>query len=120
MPSSVQATFTATVGDTAVLQCPIPPGALLQYYSVEWIKNSIPIAERVNSLDAVSIDRNKYDIDDAYSLVIDSVNMNDSNSIYQCVLYVSNPLTNTKQKVQTFPNSNILLSLIILQGNFIF
>ena len=116
MPNSVKTTFTATVGYTALLQCPIPPGALLSYYSVEWIKDSTPIAERVNSLDAMSIDHNKYDIDDVYSLVINSVNMNDSNSIYQCSLYVSNPLTNTKEKVQTFPNSSILLSLIIHQG----
>lgn len=117
VPGSLQTTFSAMVGDTVVIKCPISPGALLQSYSVEWIRNNTLIAERVNFQDVMSTDRNKYDIDDAYSLVIHSIDVNDSYFNYQCALFSLNPLTDVKQEVQTFPNRSILLSVIVLQGN---
>ena len=116
VPSSVQTTFTARVGDTAVLQCPIAPGALLQSYSVRWMKDSTFIAERMNSQDAMYTDPERYDIDDAYSLLIHSVNVNDSSSNYRCVLFITNPRTDTKQEVQPYPNREIPLRLNII-GN---
>ena len=100
MPSSVQTTFTARVGDTAVLRCPIEPGALLQFYSVTWMKDSTSIAKRVNYQNFMSIDPERYDIDDDYSLLIHSVDANDSSSTYKCVLSVTYPRTSTKQELQ--------------------
>ena len=116
VPSSVQTTFTARVGNTAVLQCPIAPGALLQYYSVMWTKDSTLIGERGNSQDIMYTDPERYDIDYAYSLLIHSVNVNDSSSNYQCVLFITNPHTDTKQEVQPYPNREIPLTLNII-GN---
>ena len=37
---TIQTNFTAIVGDTVVMLCPVPPGALMQYYSVEWMKEN--------------------------------------------------------------------------------
>ena len=104
MPSSVQTTFTARVGDTAVLRCPIEPGALLQFYSVIWMKDSTMIGahERANYQNFMSIDPERYDIDDDYSLLIHSVNANDSSSNYKCVLSVTYPRTDTKHELQPY------------------
>ena len=113
VPNSVSNTFTVTaiVGDTAVLPCPISPGALLQSYSVRWIKDAVLIVSTMNLQNIMRTDP-KYDVDGAYSLVIHSVSMNDSSSNYQCMLYSTNPNTDARTEVQ--PNHDILLSLNIL------
>ena len=92
-------TFTARVGDTAILPCPTPPGALIQYYSVRWMKDDVTIIT-ADSPQAITQVDPKFDVDTTYSLVIHSVNLNDSSSNYRCELSVTNPLTNTKQVVQ--------------------
>ena len=113
VPLSVETTFTAIVGDTAVLTCPISPGTLLQSYSVRWMKDSVAIVDTMNPQNVMRAEHDpKYDIDSTYSLVIYSVNMNDSSSGYQCVMFSTNPLTGTKSEVQ--PNRTIPLSLNIL------
>ena len=112
VPSSVQTTFTARVGDTAVLQCPIEPGALLQSYSVIWMRDSISIAERVNYRNFMSIDPERYDIDDDYSLLIHAVNANDSSSNYKCVVSVTYPRTDTKQELRQVHEIPLTLNII--------
>ena len=89
---SIQINFTVTVGDTVVMPCPVPPGALMQYY----------IADP------------RYGIDGAYSLVISSVDVNDSSSSYECVLHSTNPITNVRQELQAYPERDILLTLHVL------
>ena len=54
----------------------------------------------------------KYDVDGAYSLVIHSVNMNDSSSNYQCMLYSTNPNTDAWPELR--PDHDVILSLNIL------
>ena len=104
--------FTATVGDTAVLTCPIPPGALLQSYSVIWMKDSLPI---LSAQDQITKTDPRYRINDAFSLIIESVDVNDSSSSYQCVMYSTNPITGVRQELQPQPERDILLSLTILE-----
>ena len=91
-----------------VLPCPFKPGALLQYYSVKWMKDSIEIAESSNS---------KYRIDRAtYALIIDPVSVNDTSSNYQCQMFVTNPITEVKQELQFYPQptSDVSLSLTVV------
>ena len=46
----------------------------------------------------------RYDIDRAtYALIIDPVDENDTSSSYECQVFVTNPITNTKQRLQYFP-----------------
>lgn len=93
-------TFTARVGETAILPCPTPPGALIQYYSVRWMKDDVTIIT-ADSTQAITQVDPKFDVDTtSYSLIIHSVNLNDSSSNYHCELSVTNPLTKTKQVVQ--------------------
>ncbi len=114
VPSSIQTIFTARAGDTAVLRCPITPGALLQSYSVKWMKDNTLIAGRVNSQNVTSIDPERYDIDNAYSLLIRSINANDSSSNYQCVLFVTFPRTGVKQEVRSHRARELPLTLKII------
>ena len=97
--------FTATSGDRVVLPCPIQPGALLQQYSVRWKKGNTLIAEATTA-----DDDSQYNIDRAnYSLIINSVTINDTNLDYQCELKVTNPVSATVQILQ--PSSLIPVSL---------
>ena len=94
--------ITAPSGDRALLPCPIQPGALLQYYSVAWMKASVTIAEltTTNPQDIRKTD-SRYDIDRAtYALIIDPVSVNDTNTNYQCQVSVQNPMTNTQQQLR--------------------
>ena len=103
VPGSFQTTFTVRVGETAILPCPIQPGALSQYYSVIWMKDSVEIIRANNPQTIMAQNGNsRLDLDSAYSLVIHSVNLNDSSSNYQCMVFVINPntpLSHTKQEV---------------------
>ena len=93
-----------------VLPCPFKPGALLQYYTVKWMKDSIEIAKAPNC-------NSKYRIDRAtYALIIDPVSVNDTSSSYQCQMFVTNPKTNTKVQLQFYPQptSEISLSLTVV------
>ena len=92
--------ITALLGDRVDLHCPIQPGALLQHYSVIWMKDGVEIA---NS-QSIREPNNRYDIDRAtYALIIDPMDENDTSSNYQCQVFVTNPITNTKQRLQYFP-----------------
>ena len=110
---SLQINFTATVGDTAVLPCPILPGALLRSYSVMWMKDSLPI---LNAQDQITKTDPRYRVNDAFSLIIESVDVNDSSSSYQCVLFFMNPITGAKQELQTDPERDILLTLNVFDN----
>ena len=115
MTTAVQTTFTATSGDRVVLQCPIQPGALLEYYSVKWMRGNILIAQRTRNPHGVSTVDSRYSIDTtSYSLVIDNVNDNDSSTNYRCALFVTNPLTNVLQELRFSQNRDVLLSLLVL------
>ena len=104
-----QTNFTVAQGETAILECPIQPGALLQQYSVSWYKESIEIARANNPQTVTTVDDSRYKIDrDTYSLIIDSANTNDTSS-YRCVLFVTNPITNSQKELQP----SITLSLTV-------
>ena len=103
--------FTAIVGDSAVLNCPIQPGALLQYYSVSWTKRDIAIADLSTSLGFRSMD-SRYSIDrSSFSLTIHSVNVNDSDTSYKCEIYVR---TTTGDNTQLRPSRELSLTLNVL------
>jgi hypothetical protein len=54
----------------------------------------------------------RYDIDRAtYALTIDPVDESDTSSNYQCQVFVTNPITNTKQQLQLA--SGVQLSLTV-------
>jgi hypothetical protein len=58
----------------------------------------------------------RYDIDRAtYALIIDPVDEIDTSSSYQCQVFVTNPITNTQQQLQYYPQlaSGVQLSLTI-------
>ena len=100
--------YTTLSGTKVVLPCPFKPGALLQYYAVVWRKDSIEIAIAPNS---------KYRIDGAtYALIIDPVSVNDTSSNYQCQMFVTNPITDSKQELQFYPQptSDVSLSLTVV------
>ena len=95
---SIQTTFSATSGDTAIIECPVKPGALLQHYYVAWYKDDNLIAE----LDNLEQTDSRYDIDrSTFSLIINSSNINDTSTNYQCEVYVQNPLSDTNTKINT-------------------
>ena len=99
-------------GNTVVLPCPIQPGALLQQYSVVWRKGDTRIVEATNPQDVTAAET-RYNIDRAtYSLIIDSVNINDTSSGYRCELSVANPTTNAKTTLQL--SSEVSLSFTII------
>lgn len=104
VPRSLQTTFTVRAGDTAILPCPVPPGALLESYSVTWSKDDI----------TVMFSDPRFDLNKAYSLVIHSVNLNDSSFNYRCVLCVTNPNTGTRREVRMYPDRDIPLTLHVI------
>ena len=114
VPDDVQTTFNVTVGDTAILPCPIKPGALLQYYSVRWIKDNTLISESRN-LQIMTID-SRYKISETtFSLIIDSVSVSDSSISYKCEVSVTNPITGAVMDLQ--PSYDVLLSLNVIVSN---
>ena len=109
--------FTALSGDRFLLPCPIQPGALLQYYSVVWRKDSTMIAQAMNPHEDVEKTDSRYDIDRAtYALIIDPVSVNDTSANYQCQVSVQNPMTRAKLPLQynSQQTSGVSLSLTAL------
>ena len=107
--------YTAHSGDRVILPCPIQPGALLQYYSVIWTKDSNEIANSQNSVTT----NGKYGIDrSTYSLIIDPVDANDTSPSYQCQVYVHNPTTDIKQQLHYYPQtiSDVSLQLTVISN----
>ena len=112
LPDELETTFTATAGGTAVLNCPIQPGALLQFYSVRWTKSNVGIAEFSTPKGFDSTD-SRYSIDRAsFSLTINPVNVNDSDTSYKCEVYVRYPTGN--DNVQLMPSRQISLTLDVI------
>ena len=82
LSDSVQTVFNATVGESVALPCVISPGALLQYYTVEWMKDNVLIHtnRKVNPQDHIVTETDpRYSTDGAYSLVISSVDVKENN-----------------------------------------
>lgn len=75
------------------------------------MKDGVPIITAEN-LQTIMPLNPRFDIDSSYSLVILSVNLNDSSSNYHCVVYVTNPRTGSKQEVK--PDRKIPLTLNIV------
>ena len=104
--------FTATSGDRVVLPCPIQPGALLRHYSVRWMKDNTAIAlfnpQRVRNV----INDSRYEIDRTdYSLIIKSVNINDTSIAgYRCDLTVHRP-TLSQYVLQSTPSVTLSLKV---------
>ena len=46
-----------------------------------------------------------------FALIIDPVNVNDTSSNYQCHVYVTNPITNTKHKLQLIVGVKLSLTV---------
>ena len=108
----MQTTFTATAGNTVVLHCPIQPGALLQYYSVRWTKSNTAIA-RFSTPEGFRSTDSRYSINRAsFSLAINPVNVNDSDTSYKCEVYVSYPTGS--DNVQLVPSRQISLTLDVI------
>ena len=104
--------YTARSGDRVDLHCPMQPGALLQHHSVIWTKDGDEIA---NS-HSIRKSNSRYNIDRAtYALIIEPVNENDTSSSYNCQVYVTNPITDTKQQLQYYPQlaPGVQLSLTV-------
>ena len=111
--------FTAVEGERVVLFCPIQPGALLEYYSVIWMKDNIKIAD-LEELETMNKTNSRYDIDRAtYALIVDPVSVNDSSTSYECQVYVQNPNTGNKQQLHFYPQqtSGVVLSLTVKINN---
>lgn len=92
--------YTALPGDRVILPCSIEVGALLQSYSVKWTKGNVKIAEALNPQQIWKLN-SKYDIDrSTYALIIDPVSVSDSSTDYICDIFVNNPITHVKQRLQ--------------------
>jgi hypothetical protein len=104
--SCIKQKYTALSGDRVVFPCPIQPGALLRYYSVQWTKDDIKIATAPNCNSKYRIDRT------TYALIIDPVSVNDTSSSYQCQVAVTYPNTNNKLVLR--PTSGVSLSLTVV------
>ena len=115
-------TLSFTHDHRVVLPCPIRPGALVQYYSVIWMKDSVEIAKGINPQDVMTTDV-RYSIDNStFALIIDPVilSMGDLSKNYQCQVFVTNPITGSKQQLQHYPQltSGMRLSLsLTVQAN---
>ena len=84
----------------------------MEQYSVVWKKGDTRIVEATNPQDVRTAEP-RYNIDRAtYSLIIDSININDTSSGYQCELTVTNPLTNAVNMLQL--SSEVSLSLTVI------
>lgn len=104
----------ATPGARVVLPCPIQPGALLQHYSVQWLKDNLLSVEYNPQLYMVVDPR--YQINrSTFSLIIDPVNVNDSSMNYQCRVFVTNPLNGVMSVLQPYPQRDVL-SLSVSKG----
>ncbi len=98
--TGVVQSYAALLGGRVDLHCPIQPGALQQHYSVKWTKDDVEIA---NS-QSIGTSESRYDIDRAtYALAIDPVDESDTSSSYRCLVFVTNPITYTKQQLQHYP-----------------
>ena len=107
-----QTNFTAMSGDRAVLACPVQPGALIQYYSVIWLKENSIIAQ-AHRQNVSTVDDSRYNIDRAsYSLIIDPVNINDTSTRYGCDLFVTDPTTTSRRQLQSSPPVSLALHVI--------
>ena len=111
--SDVVRNFTAMSGKSAVLDCPIHPGALLQFYSVTWKKNGVGIAQLSSPSGLTSID-SRYEINQStFSLTIDPANVNDSSNNYQCDAYVKDPQNKGDDKIHLLPSGSPEFSLTL-------
>ena len=108
--ANVRTNFMAISGSTAILECPNKPGALLQYYSVRWMKNYTAVA-RFSDSEGFSSTDPRYNIDrSTFALMISSVNWTDAGKGYQCEVYVRNPSTEDEHQL---PPHNDLITLDI-------
>jgi hypothetical protein len=100
-------------GGNAVLDCPIQPGALLHRYSVRWTKGHTPIAAIPNPQGELECADPRYQIDRGrYSLIINSVTVNDTSTDYRCELFVTIPITHSRHQLQ--PTTCTPLSLKVI------
>ena len=49
-----------------------------------------------------------------FALIIDPANVHDLSKHYQCVIYVSNPLSTSQTELQLSPQRDVLLSLSVM------
>ena len=99
-------------GTTATLQCPIQPGPLRQFYSVQWKKDGKVVAElRKSSIETDTAPRHSIDRTD-YSLVIENVEVSDASSAYKCEVFVRDPRSyNGETNIRLQSDPHVLLTL---------
>ena len=73
-------------GESVTIECVISPGALSQQYSVFWRRGSQTLA----SSDSPDVNRYHVNLVD-YSLLIDRVELNDTDTNYNCKVIIDNP-----------------------------
>ena len=102
--------YTALLGDRDDVRCPMQPDALQQHYLVIWMKEGVEIANSQSTRKSSS----RYDIDrTTYALIIDPMSVNDTSSSYQCQLFVINPITDTKQRLQYYPQLHMASGMVL-------
>ena len=98
-PENPDEDYFAEVGDTAIVKCPIPPGRLLQQYTVIWRNaTSGDALATVSRSFTFRSHRQGFSIDPVtFALRISRVQLSDSGSIYWCQLGVVDPVTGNEE-----------------------
>ena len=112
LPEPFQQNVTAMPGTTATLQCPIQPGPLKEFYSVQWKKDGKVVAQLMESSNpANTASRHSIDKTD-YSLVIENVEVDDASSAYKCEVFVEDPRSyNGGTRIQLNSDQDVPLTL---------
>ena len=119
--------YFAIAGDTAILECPVSPGALIHYYRVIWrngnrrlFRQSLP-SQRNSSTFPDSIDP-RYRLNPVnLSLIIDDVRRGDSIQDYHCILEVFNPTSGSSiDEYAVASNENISLTVFCKLSQYVY
>ncbi len=100
--------FFARAGETATLQCSIPPGRLIQRYFVTWRNGSEggDILGQVDTAFRFSVLNGRYSINpETFELQISNVQVSDSGLDYRCILGVRDTVNTQRQYERTSTRS---------------
>ena len=94
----------AITGEQVQLKCAIPPGQLIQQYSVTWDRS-----ERI--IDTTNDDRYSVNASDL-SLIINNVRLSDTSDEYHCVFTVRDPNGMDSRSYETMQDRDIPLVIL--------